>query len=83
MGTVDMDQQQGELTMYDAVITFVTKDTSHTYPNVHHEPVITKVYRLEFESEVHFRNWLLMASTFGAVDTPTQLVVSDSGSFDL
>jgi hypothetical protein len=68
--------------MYDAVITFVTTDTDPNEPYQGPPIVITKVFRLEFESEVHFRNWLLMASTFGA-DTPTQLVVSDSGSFDL
>lgn len=35
--------------MHDAVVTFVTRD---------HDQVITKVYRLEFESEEEFKKWL-------------------------
>jgi hypothetical protein len=71
--------------MYDAVITFVTRDT--TQPELG-TPVITKVYRLEFESEEEFAKWLVSDraadnSPIRIVDCVTQLVVSDSGSFDL
>jgi hypothetical protein len=74
--------------MYDAVITFVTKDRNPDGTLVlddRNEPVvITKVYRLEFESEMFFRAWLVSSHVYNRDFTcPTQLVVSDSGSFDL
>lgn len=41
--------------MFDAVVTFVTKDEDGI--------TITKVYRLEFESEADFQRWLHYGAT--------------------
>jgi hypothetical protein len=74
--------------MYDAVITLVTKDRNPDGTLVlddRNEPiVITKVYRVEFESEEDFISWLKSSDVYNNdLTCPTQLVVSDSGSFDL
>jgi hypothetical protein len=67
--------------MYDAVITFVTKDTDAVGNN---PMTITKVFRVEFESEEAFIEWLKSSHAYTNMDEcPTQLVVSDSGSYDL
>jgi hypothetical protein len=75
--------------MYDAVITFVTEDKGDgvgEFGDI--KNIITKVYRLEFESEEDFAKWLVSdraadGTQIRMVDCVTQLVVSDSGSFDL
>ena len=57
--------------MYDAVVTFVTFDTSEPDGEVRAatpmDPVVTKVYRIEFEGEEDFMQWLTNASTDGAL----------------
>ncbi len=50
--------------MYEAVVTFVTKDTG-MFENDEVTPlVITKVFRLEFESERNFNKWLHNAANY-------------------